>query len=150
MKLLKNRVYMCFTIFVFLTGCYTSHEAGSNTPSSNNPSIESINQPTIVTVFPQSDGKIDMTGTNQWTGTMEKLEYNVTAGALKSDPKVGVLSIVGEANDKSMVSKAYSTPGNHGAIKIIKMVNYVFTLGTDDGTEFVFDLKTRQYENHQK
>ncbi|MFC7394805.1 hypothetical protein [Scopulibacillus cellulosilyticus] len=90
--------------------------------------------------------------TNGWRGTgqngQSKGKYStVEAGALKNDPKQGVI-VVHQLNDKRILmnEKVIKTPGKHGAVKVLDQQGNNLILKAKDGYKWIFDTVTGKFE----
>lgn len=81
---------------------------------------------------------------NAWGGFIDGNRFTLYAGSLQSDPDQGVVGLVTSLPGGKRIEK-FVSPSKHGALRIVSEQNNRVTLIATDGTNFYFDIPTRQF-----
>ncbi len=84
---------------------------------------------------------------NQWQGWINGELFTMYAGNITHTPEQGFVAVYhGHTAGKDFTLEKYLTPNKAGAVKITAVNNFQFTLISENGTTFIFDLPSRTFK----
>jgi hypothetical protein len=119
------------------------------TPIPIRPTITPAPWPTGITNGPNSLPSEFYIVRNGWQYNLSDIHYIVYAGAIRSDPEQGFITVstINLVTNIGTSQTDYMTPTKAGAIQVTGAEGSRLTLEAADGTRFYFDVATRQWVN---